>query len=216
MISGGGGFASNAYLLNMRYFYGEMAFYKNSFELEFSIFQHEKEIKTNSIYQGDISNRFVYGKLNDFLSFRIGWGRIYEIIPKREVGSVSIEYILYGGFSLGVLVPVYLEIAPVPFMVKKEEEKNIERYDPLKHDYINIIRDTSFFNGISESVICPGTYIKGGLVFDWHLLRKKITSLEVGAVIDYFFKEIPMMHLAKNYSYFAGFYITFNFGTKWN
>ena len=45
----------------------------------------------------------------------------------------------------------------------------------------------------------------------------RILTLEVGAVIDYYFTDVKIMKSpAKNYSLYNAFYISMFFGKKWN
>ena len=68
-----------------------------------------------------------------------------------------------------------------------------------------------------------GLYVKTGFAFDFNLSDKKITTLEVGAVFDYFpawgvyqAENVPIMWNTENYAEWLQFYLTINFGGKWN
>ena len=83
---------------------------------------------------------------------------------------------------------------------------------------------TWFFQGIEKTSLRTGLYLKSGFVFDNNWSDQKITSLEIGAVLDYFpqwfglysEEKVPIMYEAENYNLWLQFYLTINFGKKWN
>ena len=57
----------------------------------------------------------------------------------------------------------------------------------------------------------PGIYAKAGLEFGWGNYQTNYKALEVGAIVDTFFGDIPLMYLTENRQVFSGFYISFAF-----
>jgi hypothetical protein len=61
-------------------------------------------------------------------------------------------------------------------------------------------------------------------VFDYNWKDKKITALEVGAIVDYYpswfgiysDEKVPIMYETENYNLWLQFYLTISFGKKWN
>ena len=208
------GIASNGYLLNYRRHWMSSVFYHQGLELDLGILQHEKEVSIDSnVYGGQSS--YVYGRLNSLYAVRLGWGVNGRLIPKREVGAVRIGYHYYGGMSLGITVPTYLKIN-TNYGTGKFAKSKVERYDPSKHSNQEMIMGGTFFlRGIADVALYPGIYGKVGLNFEYSPTKETIYSIEIGALCDYYFVEVPIMHNTSNYSYYFAFYASFNYGGKW-
>ena len=64
----------------------------------------------------------------------------------------------------------------------------------------------------------PGVYVKSGLNFDWGSKDDRIMCIETGVVLDYYFKEVPIMadfQNIKNQNAFVSLYATILFGKKY-
>jgi len=205
---------TNGYSLNARRSWSPTAFFERGYEIDIAMIRHPKEVNEyNRYYVG--GNSYAYGKLNSLYTMRFGLGEKHEIAEKIDLGSIEINYFYYGGLTLGGVKPIYLEINTAPI---SSDYVNIstERYDPNKHNLYNIVGGVPFTKGFSEMKFYPGIYAKFGLDFDYKVSTKKIGTLETGIVVDYYFKEVPIMANTKNYSYFLAFYVSINFGKKWN
>jgi len=221
-FTGGIMFHTRGYGINFRYLKYKDGFKKFGFEYGFVSIKHPKEVKFPSQLYFNAAKSFVYGKLNGLYSIRVGYGRDKVLIDKTDQGSISISWATFGGASFGFLKPVYLEIlteTPQGIQVL-----STERYNPEVHDYAQIYGQAPFFQGIENSSLRMGVYAKTGFVFDYNWSDQKITSLELGAVIDYFptwfglysDEKVPIMYEAQNYNLWLQFYLTVNFGRKWN
>src|SRR5690606_8038159 len=87
-----------------------------------------------------------------------------------------------GGLSIGLIKPVYIS-AEIPG--NESSDFRIVRYNP-SDNYVAINGEANFFYGIKNLSIKPGLYIKSGFLFDYNLLDKKVTAIEVGLIYDYF------------------------------
>lgn len=220
-FTGGIVFHSRGYAITFRNLHFDDGFNKWGMEFDLASIRHPKEIKFPSPYYFNSSRSFVYGKLNGLYALRAGYGRDKVLIDKTDQGSISISWVTFGGLSLGILKPIYLEI------VKETPQGSVlstERYNPEVHDYSDIYGQAPFFTGIEKSAIRAGVYFKTGFAFDYNWSDKKVTTLEIGAVLDYFPQwfglysdpEVPIMYDTKNYNAWLQFYVSFNFGSKWN
>ena len=205
---------TSGYSLNARRSWSPTAFFERGYEVDLAIIRHPKEVNDyNYFYIG--GSTYAYGKLNSLYTMRFGFGEKHEIAEKIDIGSVEINYFYYGGISLGGVKPVYLEINTAPIS-SDLVTVSTERYDPKKHNLNNIIGGVPFTKGFSEMQLYPGIYAKFGIDFDYKISTRKIGTLETGIVVDYYFKEVPIMAKIKNNSYFLAFYLSVNFGKKWN
>jgi len=207
---------------NLRYLKFVDGYNKIGAELDIVGIRHPKEIKFPSQYYYSDARSFVYGKLNNLNVIRLGVGRERILVDKTDQGSISINWLLFGGASFGLLKPIYLEIqneSPTG-----RPRTTTERYDPAIHDFQDIYGQAPFFTGFSDMKLRMGVYAKTGFSFDYNWHDNKVTTLEVGMIVDYFpqwfglYPEggVPIMFQAENYEVWVQLYCTINFGKKWN
>ena len=83
------------------------------YQLEFAEVKHPKETRVTS-RQGSNPGEgktkpYIFGKINNFYTLNLSYGRRKMIAGKPEPKSVSIHWVYAGGLSLGMLKPYYLE-----------------------------------------------------------------------------------------------------------
>lgn len=211
---------TRGYGMNFRRQYYIDGYNKQGWELDLVNIRHEKEVNIYNPFDNS-ARGFVYWKLNSFYALRAGYTRDFTIVDKTDQGTVAFDILVAGGLSLGMLKPVYLEIYQQvgngSFILVTE------RYDPEVHDFNDIYGRSGFFRGFDEISFLPGAYVKLGGVFDFNLLDERATTLEVGAIFDVYPREVPIFYLPddpnsdlQNHQAFLQFYLTLNFGKKWN
>lgn len=178
--------------------------------------KHPKEIKTiNTRFENPKS--FIYGKMNTLTIWRLAAGRQHIIFGKADRTGVEVRFNYLGGLSVGFAKPVYLLIdrsssfEPNGRLVE-------EKYDPenvYQNNIDNIAGRASFTRGLDELKLYPGLFTKAGFNFEYAPFHEDIKSLEVGAALDIYAKEIPMMAFTSNKQFFLSFYITLIYGHKW-
>ena len=221
-VTGGIMFHTRGYGITLRNMHFADGYNKWGLDFDLVAIRHPKEVKFPSQYFFNSARSFVYGKINGLYSLRVGYGGDKVLIDKTDQGSISVSWLTFGGVNLGILKPVYLEIL-------KETAQGIqvlstERYNPEIHNHSDIYGQAAFFTGIEESQLRAGVYFKTGFAFDYNWSDQKVTTLEIGAVIDYFptwfglYKEefVPIMFETKNYAVWLQFYLSVNLGKKWN
>ncbi|HMT30472.1 MAG TPA: hypothetical protein PKD91_14450 [Bacteroidia bacterium] len=186
---------------------------KRVLEAELVNMKHSKEIRSVNPYF-DNAKSFFYGKQNTFTVLRTGIGQHKVMFSKAEKGGVEVRLNYTAGLSLGFAKPVYLNIL-YPTAFESQYEVVVEKYDPERHYVDNIYGRAPFTEGISEIKIYPGGYGKLGLSFEYGTYSEDIKLIEVGASLDAYGKEVPIMAYAKNNQFFFNFYITLMYGRKW-
>ena len=136
------------------------------------------------------------------------------IDTKAERNGVEIRFVYSGGLSLEITKPIYLEILK-PTPLTNQYDIVVEKYDPEIHFIDSIYGRASFIYGINQLRFHPGGYAKIGFNFEYAPIFENVKALEIGAIIDVFPKEIPIMAFTKNKQFFLTFYITLMFGNKW-
>lgn len=198
----------------LTYRYGKYTsgFTRRTYEAELVGVKHPKNTKTATNPQLT-SNGFVYGQLNSVMAIRIGVGNHRTFISKQSVRGIAISSIFVAGLSFAYAKPVYIEV-PGEFEVDRLPTTDIVRYDPDIHRIDTILGGTSLFHGFFTGTFYPGGFIKAGLNFESSRDASKINALEVGAVLDVYYKKIPMMANDFNKIYFFNLYVSLTFGSK--
>lgn len=193
-------------------------------ELEFNEVKNPKETKTTNNFLGTYSNEsakpYIYGKINNFYQFNLGYGFRRMIAGKPEPGSVSIHWFYLGGLSLGLLKPYYVN-ANVPQdnggsgpLVRK----TIKYEDDTKESFLDdrlIISAAGFSKGLGETKIVPGLHFKTGLHFDFAANKKTVLAIETGVSGDLYSQKIEIMANQKAYPYSFNIFAAFQFGKRW-
>ena len=198
----------------LTYRYGQYTsgFTRKTYEVEFVGMKHPKNTKVFQNPQA-ASNGFVYGQLNSVMLLRASIGSHKTFISKQSVRGIAISSIINVGLSFVYAKPIYIEVLG-EFKVDEEPKTDIVRYDPEIHDFDTIVGGTSLFYNFFTGSIYPGAFIKAGLNFESSRQADKINALEVGAVLDVYYKKIPMMANDFNKIYFFNLYVSLTFGSK--
>lgn len=211
--TGGLNFHTSGWGLQFRRSFNQTVGKKRMFEADFISMKHPKEIKSvNQAFER--ARSFVYGKLNTYDILRAGAGSQRVLFSKAEKNGVEVRLIYSGGLSLGILKPVYLNILK-PTGNFGEFELVVEKYDPEIHYIDNIYGRASFTEGLDEIFFRPGAYARLGFNFEYAPIFEDVKSLEVGATIDAYPTDIPIMAFTENKQFFLSFYITIMYGRKW-
>ncbi|MBO6027556.1 MAG: hypothetical protein J6P73_09970 [Bacteroidales bacterium] len=75
-----------------------------NWDFELVYYRSQKQVKLVDLFSGAT---FVYGKLNDMVAFRTGYGAERRIYGKPYWGGVELRWLYEGGASLALLKPYY-------------------------------------------------------------------------------------------------------------
>ncbi|SKA40127.1 hypothetical protein SAMN04488128_105125 [Chitinophaga eiseniae] len=190
----------------------------NYFQFEFAEKKDPKETKRQGTGGSGFSfteRPFIYGKVNNFYQAKLGIGQRYLIGGKANKNGVEVDAIYYGGLTLGLLKPYYVN-------VKSQDGPEREvKYDPnnpdnnfLKED--KIIGAAGFGKGWSDLNFVPGLHARAGLRFDWAHFNEIVSALEVGVNAEVYSKKIQIMAEQKDKQFFFNAYVSLQFGKRWN
>jgi hypothetical protein len=189
----------------------------NYFQFEFGEKKSDKEVKKSGGYS--FTNRpYIYGKQNNFYQVKLGVGQRYLIGGKANKNGVEVDAVYYGGLSLGLLKPYYLN------MITENGENKDVKYDPAKPEEFlaspNINGAGGFGKGWNNLSVVPGLHAKLGMRFDWAHFNEVVSALEVGMNAEMYTKKIPIMVVSEgvdhNKQFFFNAYVSIQFGKRWN
>jgi hypothetical protein len=196
---------------------------KTMWEFELSQIHHPKEVKQTidfglAFFGFNSPKPFVYGKQNNFYQVSASYGKQFMIAEGAEKSGVEVGLKVLGGFSLGLLKPYYLNVLYPTDNTNNYEIRAI-RYSPETADkfldWFSIYGGAGFIYGFDEIKFVPGIHLKTGLNFDWAQNEEAIKGLEVGATLDAYYKEVPIMILEHNAQFYPNLYLSLQFGKKW-
>ncbi|MBX2972491.1 MAG: hypothetical protein KF797_05270 [Flavobacteriales bacterium] len=176
--------------------------------------KHPKEVKSFNPYYEDARGYF-YGKANALTILRPTYGRKLQITDKIRRSGAEVNFIWGVGPSIGLLKPVYLQIGKpdrIPY-----ENIAVERYDPAIHDVQNIYGRATWFNGVGEMRPYIGGFGRVAFSFEYSGETTGLKGLEVGASLDAYPVEVPIMaelEGVRNKQFFFEFYLALQFGKK--
>ncbi|MFH2095023.1 MAG: hypothetical protein ABIJ16_04925 [Bacteroidota bacterium] len=205
--SGGLLLNSNGWGLNYRAGFRIDGYRKRLLDFDFVWIKHPKEQKvTNPYYE----QKFVFGKLNSFYNLRAGFGRQVEIFSKFDKGGIAIRYLYSGGISIGLLKPIYYEV-----LLSKPDSGtviSVQKFSSSIHTVTDIYGKSSFFEGIEETLIRPGAFVKVGMNFEYGQNDQVINAIEVGAICDVYLHDIQIMAFNNPGRVFVSLFICFRYG----
>ncbi len=161
---------------------------------------------------------YIYGKQNNVFAIRASKGakRYFSEKAKRKGVAVGMSYSLGG--TLGLVKPYYLALRrPVP------DQPNISRVVAEKysednaHLFLNdskIIGAASFLKGFDDLSIIPGANASCAIHLDWGAFDSFLRGMEVGAMLDVFPRQLPLMVTEENQRIFLNFYVSMQLGKR--
>lgn len=163
--------------------------FANTYLFELTEIKHPKEEKTQT-GNGFVSNSFVYGKINNFYQFKLGFGQQYILGQKGNKNGIAVMGLYQGGLSLGLLRPYYINIQ------EGGQEKSIkyDRNDSARK-FLNgpISGSSGLGKGWNELEYVPGAFLKTSLRFDFGRYNELIQALQIGVSVDAYSKKIEIM-----------------------
>jgi hypothetical protein len=181
---------------------------KRIIEIEGGSLKHPKEYKISNPYT--TGGNFVFGKLNATFYLRGGIGRQHEMYKKADLGGIAIRYFYSAGPVLAIYKPIYYRVVyPISVSEYIIKEEKFSSSIALPQD---IYGRASFTKGLNETKIMPGLYAKGGFNFEYSKEDKVIHAIEIGAQVNAFPIELPIMATTSNKSVFFSLFVSYRFG----
>jgi len=196
----------------------DMFYNTRFFQAGFEEHKNAKETKREFVDQsgsGSKSKPFVFGKVNNFYTFKLGYGFRKLIAGKPEPGTVSIHWTGVAGLALGLLKPYYLE-ENVPEGTGYVQ-KSVKYSDETKSYFLNpyyIIGASGVSKGIGEVQMVPGIHAGTALHFDFAPNKKHVLAVETGVTGEYYTKDVMIMANQEAKPYFVNLYAAFQIGWR--
>ena len=194
--------------------FAQKATYKRYTLYELGLYTLNHQKKQRRAPLDNEASPYIYGLANQVFLLRSGFG-IRKIIAhqQREEGlRISVDATV--GPSLAMLKPVYYDIVPLD----NPRMRITEKFDPLKHNQLNIEGAAPFTKGFDELKILYGASAKAALNFQWSHYGYRFYGLEIGMLVDGFparLKHFAVVEGADvNRALFANPYVTISYGFR--
>lgn len=204
-------FNSNGYALGYRFSKRLDGYKSRIIDIDFAWVKHPKEIRKSSLYGNQ--SKFVYGKLNQLIVGRIGYGKQKEIYGKYSESGIAINYYYSFGASIGALKPVYFDVLKIDASGNPYVET--EKFDSETiYNSSQIYGGTSFFKGLNEVTAVVGGYAKFAFSFDVNKKMRAINAFELAAIFEFYNKPLALMANTSQDQYLFTLLIAYRFGKK--
>src|SRR4051812_18153294 len=201
--------------------YGEYGWIKDIYrtrliQLEYTYYVDYRQKKQKSQTEG--GRNYLYGFQNRLHMIHLSYGLERVIADKAARNGVRLSFIFFGGFSLGLLKPYYLEL------VQPGDTNTLPSHKPEQYSAANESRflDKSQIYGaapirygLSKIQPVPGIHTKSALNFDWGSKDEFVKALEAGVMLDVFYKRLPIMVNNNNRFFQIALFLSFHFGKRW-
>lgn len=172
--------------------------------IEVANIRHPQERKIQAGFYG--ANVYE-GKDNYLISTRIMYGYDRVLFKKADRKGVQINAVGLVGPSIGFISPYYL----------RSESGDLLTYSDFlaSNVPVNVIGSANYFTGLSELETTFGFNLRGSLLFEFGTFKGSITGFEVGGLVEYFAREIPLVPAGtKNYNFYPSLFLSVIFGSR--
>jgi hypothetical protein len=162
---------------------------------------------------------YAFGKQNNLFVVRGGWGVKRYFSEKARSRGVAIGSSYTFGPSLGLLKPYYLAVRktdpdnPGNFRVAHQRYNEENKRNFL--DNTRVLGASPFTRGLNELGILPGVNASAALHLDWGAFDEFVKAIEIGAALDVFARQAPIMVSDQaNSSFFLTFFVHLQLGKR--
>lgn len=177
-----------------------------------------KHVKEEKFAKGDpnfgflIGNPYIYGKINNFYNFKIGFGQQKLIGGKGNKNGVATTLNYGGGLGLAMMKPYFLDVTdPLSGATKTIQYKTDST---LFLDQMRIIGATGFTKGFGRMTYIPGIHLRASLRFDYGRYNETASGVEVGINAEYYTKDIEQMAQNPARKFFFNAFVALTFGRR--
>ncbi len=180
-------------------------------QLEYTYYIDYRQQKTQA-RGGD--RDFFYGMQNKLHMLRFSYGIKRSIADKADHAGVRLSFFAFGGLSVALLKPYYLNLrtdAEGHVSPERYSAENATRFLSLD----SIVEAAPARYGLSEISPVFGAHGKMGLDFDFGRRDEFLCALQTGIMLDVYYKQLPVMINSSNHFYQVALYVSIQLGKRW-
>ncbi len=194
---------------------------KSLWQIEVQEIKHSKEFRRQSVYkdypfQPPTARSYTFGKINNFYNLNISkvWQRV--LARKGRKSGVSISLLYKAGLSLGVAKPYQLNLV-LNVDALNQPDIQAQTFEESPDLFLRaqaIYGGTNFIKGFEKASLYPGGVFKLGFLFDWAQFNERVKAIELGAMVNVYYKRVPIMAAEENHFLYGNLYLKFLFGKR--
>ena len=201
------------------------SYYRTTYQnFEFGYVKDGRERRANrnlSISGNRISAPFIYGKANQFFTFRYSYGEKKFLSEKTRRKGLAVGIIYEGGATIGLSKPYTLQL------IRSESDDPTTRFlekvsytDEVADEFLNdriLYGGTNFFQGWTKVSPTVGLHGKVGMQWAFGAFEQQAKAVETGIMVDIFPQNVPLLierDDIKNSFYYIKLYVAFQFGDR--
>lgn len=199
--------------INFKFGWHKTGLKKNMLDIEFARTRHPKETR---IYgQAESPSRYTFGRMNMLFNLRTGLGQTIAITERPYKNALSLNFNYTLGLSTAILKPSYLDV-----FYRNDDGIGgyvlSEQFNPNnpQHTQNNIIGNSPFFTGSSNTSFEFGAYGKASLSVEWGEFTEEFHTLEAGLVLDVYPSQLELMAYQPKTMLMLNLYLCYTYG--WN
>ncbi|MEM0992128.1 MAG: hypothetical protein AAF847_04860 [Bacteroidota bacterium] len=179
--------------------------------------KHLREIMFNP---GIGQDRYIYGKQNNLFVLRAGIGEKRFLTEKAAKKGVAVGFSYRAGPALGLLKPYYLDVSTEAQGANATRSIKFEDNELLFLNESRIRSNSGFLVGWGEVSPALGVQAMGSLHISWGAFEEYVRAIEAGIMVDFFFREIPILvetansPAFQNKPLFLNIFLNFQFGKR--
>lgn len=173
---------------------------------------HVKNPKEERVTNTITNNSFILFKQNYFIPLRLAYVRENLLFRKAPEDGVQLNWVNAGGVTLGWLKPYYVLYSP---------DNNVNNAQSVPYNSAihgnnpnTVLGAGSFFDGFNDMKMLPGVHLRSALSFEFGTSQASVVGAEIGALVEQYGQQVPIMDRAPNRSFFTSLYLTFYYGSK--
>ena len=166
------------------------------------------------------SRSYIYGKQNNlfFIKYNIGQKRYLTDKAERKGAVFGISY--SAGPTLGLVKPYLVEVVETEIGANGALGRDVVaiQYDGTNDDVFldpnEVVGPAGISKGWGDLKVQPGLHAKAAIHLDWGAFDQVVKGFEMGLMVDFFFKEVPIMIIEDNSQLFLNLYINAHIGRR--
>lgn len=179
------------------------------YSIELTENKHPKEERSVTS-NGFFSNSFIYGKINNLYSAKLGYGQQYILGQKGNKNGVAVMAVYQGGLNMGLLRPYYVTVA------ETGNQRDIKYNSADSTLFLNgtISGSSGLGKGWSELEVVPGAFVKAALRFDFGQYNEIVKGAQIGVSLEAYSKKIEQMVYSEPRQLFFQAHLALLFGRR--
>ena len=186
---------------------------KKILDIELARIRDSKEARVYGASENP--QRYTYDRIYMAFFLRTGYGRTITVTDRPYKNAFGLNFNYSFGLTTAILKPIYIDYLSISYDNQGVGTSYVSsvRYDPNIHNNPqNIIGNSAFFYGASNSIARFGAYGKASLEVRFSQFPDEFHNIEAGFTVDAFPEGLPLMANSPRQNLFFVFFVGYTYG----